>query len=66
MPYPENFAVRLLVCIAGMFVIWIGVSYLMSTFIWHEPFTFSVVRHVVLPILFGVAEALSWKPKQKD
>ena len=42
MPYPENFVVRLIVCIVGMLVIWIGVRFIMDVLIFHDPFEIKI------------------------
>ena len=60
--YIENFVLRLLFCIVGMFAIWRGAKYLSRTFILHEPFTFGVID-VLVPLVTGVIETFSWKPK---
>lgn len=62
MPYPENFVVRLLVCIVGMTAIMLAVRFVMSTFIFHETYTFQVTQ-LIVPVVAGIAEAFVWKPK---
>lgn len=64
MPYPENFVVRLLICIVGMYALWMGAHYIGVVFIRHEAFSVGVLD-IVLPLVLGVWEAFSWKPKEK-
>ena len=64
MPYPENFVVRLLICIVGMYALWMGAHYIGAVFIRHEAFSVGVLD-IVLPLVLGVWEAFSWKPKEK-
>ena len=61
--YIENFALRLVFCIVGMFALWNLGSFVGATFIRHEPFTFGA-SNVIIPIVTGVAEAFVWKPKE--
>ena len=60
--YIENFVLRLLFCIVGMYVVWIAIQYIMDTLIFHEPFGLGLIDYVV-PAIMGVIEAISWKPK---
>ena len=64
MPYPENFVVRLIVCIVGMLAIWIGVRFIMDVVIFHDPFEIKATT-LIIPIAMGVVEAFVWKPKEK-
>ena len=64
MPYPENFAVRLIICIAGMFAIWMGVQFIMDVVIHHDGFKIGAID-IVVPLVLGVVEAFVWKPKEK-
>ena len=63
MPYPENFVVRLIICIVGMFAIWMGVNYILDVFIHHGEFTVNIID-IVAPLVAGIAEAFVWKPKE--
>ena len=63
--YIENFALRVIFCVVVLAAITMGVSYLMSTFVWHEPFTFKITNTIV-PIACGVYWAMTWKPKEED
>ena len=65
MPYPENFAVRLIVCLVGMLALWFGVQYVKDVLIFHEAFTIDVPIDFVVPIGCGIAEAFVWKPKDQ-
>ena len=53
MPYPENFVVRLIVCIVGMLAIWIGVRFIMDVLIFHDPFEIKITT-LIIPIALGV------------
>jgi hypothetical protein len=64
MPYPENFVVRLIICIVGMSALWILGSYLGAVFIRHEVFTLNAT-HFIVPVIVGAIEAFTWKPKDK-
>ena len=64
MPYPENFVVRLLICIAGMYAIWFGVQFVMDVLIFHDEFAVRPID-IIVPLLVGVVEAFIWKPKEK-
>ncbi len=63
MPYPENFVVRLLICIVGMCALWILGSYISTVLISHEEFALRAT-HFVIPAILGVVEAFVWKPKE--
>lgn len=62
MPYPENFVVRLLISIVGMFAIWMGVQYLVDVIIRHGQFVISTID-IIAPLAMGIVEAFAWKPK---
>ena len=64
MPYPENFVVRLIICVVGMFAIWFGVQFVKDVLIFHEEFSFEAIDFIV-PAVCGVIEAFVWKPKEK-
>ena len=64
MPYPQNFIVRLLVCIVGMFALWMAAHYIGTVLIRQEAFTIGPID-IILPLGVGVYEAYAWKPKQK-
>ena len=64
MPYPENFVVRLLICLVAMFAIWFGISYVIDVFVHHEAFSVGPID-IIVPIACGVVEAFVWKPKEK-
>ena len=60
--YIENFALRLVFCIVGMYAIWIGIQFVMDTVIFHDPFRLDIIDYIV-PAILGVIEAFAWKPK---
>lgn len=60
---PENFAVRLILCILLLLLIWNGSYYLMHVVVWHEAFEFDAMRQLIMPIVCGVVMAFTWKPK---
>ncbi|MBR3159724.1 MAG: hypothetical protein IKG18_11090 [Atopobiaceae bacterium] len=62
--YIENFALRLIFCIVGMFALWFGLQFIKCNLILHEPMTFGAFD-IVIPLVGGIAEALTWKPKDK-
>lgn len=62
--YPENLVVRILFCVVVLIVLTIAASYVGRTFIFHEPFTISVVTNIIVPVICGVMWAYSWKPKE--
>ncbi len=64
MPYPENFVVRLIVCILGMLAIWIGIRFIMDVVIFHDEFSIKPIT-LAIPVVLGVVEAFVWKPKDK-
>ena len=64
MPYPENFIVRLLICIVGMFALWMVGRYVGLVFIRQEVFTIGVID-IIAPLVIGIVEAFVWKPKEK-
>ena len=63
MSYRKNFAVRVIVCVLGMLVIWMGVWFALSV-IFHEEFVIRPVL-VVVPVIMGVSEAYAWKAKDE-
>lgn len=63
MPYPKNFAVRLILCLLLMYALWFGTKFVMVVLIKHEAFTPGTFDFIV-PAVCGVAQALSWKPKE--
>ena len=65
MPYPENFVIRLIVCILGMLAIWIGVRFILDVVISHEEFVIRPIS-LAIPVVMGVVEAFVWKPKDKN
>ena len=65
MPYPENFVVRLIICVVGMFLIWFGVQFIKDVLIFHEEFTVDLPVDILVPAACGVIEAFVWKPKEK-
>lgn len=62
--YIENFALRLIFCVVGMFALWVAVQFLADKFIFHEEFNLGV-KDYVIPIVMGVVQAFVWKPKQE-
>ncbi|MBO7674289.1 MAG: hypothetical protein J6S63_04705 [Atopobiaceae bacterium] len=64
MPYPENFVVRLLICIVGMCAIWVLGSFISTVLIHHETFNLSVTQ-LIVPVVLGIIETFLWKPKDK-
>lgn len=64
MPYPENFVVRLLICIVGMYAIWFGVQFILDVVVFHDEFTVNAID-IIVPLVVGVIEAFVWKPKEK-
>jgi uncharacterized membrane protein len=64
MPYPQNFIVRLIICVVGMCAIWILGSFISATLIHHEEFVLRAT-HFIIPAIMGVVEAFVWKPKDK-
>ena len=64
MPYPENFVVRLLICIVGMYAIWFGVQFILDVVVFHDEFTVNAFD-IIVPLVVGVIEAFVWKPKEK-
>ena len=66
MPYPKNFAVRLIICVVGFLVIFNGIYYLMDTFVRHQAFNFRPIWNVAIPAFCGVLQAMNWKdPAEK-
>jgi hypothetical protein len=66
MPCPENFALRLIVCVAAMIAVWNLMFFLLDTFLFHETWKFSLFWGLVAPIIAGVYEAITWKPKDES
>ena len=64
MPYPENFVVRLIISVVGMFALWMAAHYIGAVFIRQEAFTISAFD-IVIPLALGIFEAIVWKPKDK-
>ncbi len=64
MPYPENFVVRLLICVVGMYAIWFGVQFILDVVVFHDEFTVNAID-IIVPLAVGVIEAFVWKPKEK-
>ena len=64
MPYPENFIVRLLICLVGMFAIWFAATYVIQVLIQHDAFTVGPID-IIVPAACGVVEAFVWKPKEQ-
>lgn len=64
MPYPENFAVRLIICLVGMFALWMAVQFVMDVLVFHDEFKIGVMD-IIIPAVLGVVEAFIWKPKEK-
>ena len=66
MPYPKNFAVRLIICVVGFLVIFHGICFLMDTFVRHQAFDFRPIWNVAIPVIGGVVQAMNWKdPAEK-
>jgi len=63
-PYPENFVVRLIICVVGLVAVWMAAQYVGDVFLRHEPFSISAFD-IVMPIGLGIVEAFVWKPKQR-
>ena len=62
--YIENFALRLILCIVGMFALWFAIQFIKHSFILHDSMTISAFD-IVVPLVGGIAQALAWKPKDK-
>ncbi|MBR3225126.1 MAG: hypothetical protein IKF78_07380 [Atopobiaceae bacterium] len=62
--YPENFVVRLLICLALAFFATTLGTYVRQVVIDHGTFTFDMVKNLGLPLLLGVVAALFWKPRR--
>lgn len=63
--YIENFALRLLFCIATCVVATNLALFIKASFIAHEPFMFDFVKDLVLPLALGMSAAYMWKPQKK-
>ena len=64
MPYPKNFALRIVVCVVLMYAVWMGIQYIVDVIIFHEAFKLNIVDYIA-PLVIGVVEAYTWKPKEK-
>lgn len=64
MPYPENFVVRLLICVVGMYALWFGVQFILDVVVFHDEFKVNAID-IIVPLAVGVIEAFIWKPKEK-
>ena len=64
MPYPENFVVRLIICIVGMYAIWFGVQFILDVLVFHDEFKVNAID-IIVPLAVGVVEAFVWKLKEK-
>ena len=64
MPYPQNFVVRLIICIVGMFALWMAVQFITDVLIRQETFALGPFD-IIIPLVVGVAEAFLWKPKEE-
>jgi len=64
MPYPENFVVRLIICVVGMLALWLAAHYIGVVLVRHETFTIGAFD-IVVPAICGVIESFTWKPKNK-
>ncbi len=62
--YPENFVVRLIICLALAFFATTLGTYVRQVVIDHGTFTFDIVKNLALPLLLGVAAAFLWKPRK--
>ena len=60
MPYPENFVVRLIICIVGMYAIWFGVQFILDVLVFHDEFKVNAID-IIVPLAVGVVEAFVWK-----
>ena len=63
--YIENFALRLLFCIATCVVATNLAIFVRDTFFAHEPFMFDFVKGLLMPLTLGVVAAFMWKPREK-
>ena len=64
MQYPQNFVIRLIICIVGMFALWMAVQFITDVLIRQEAFALGPIDFIV-PLGCGIAEAFLWKPKEK-
>ena len=62
--YIENFALRLLFCIATCVAATNLALFIKASFA-HEPFTFNFVNGLLLPLALGSSAAYMWKPQKK-
>jgi hypothetical protein len=63
--YIENFALRLLFCIAACVAATNLGLFIKASFIAHEPFAFNYVKGLLLPLALGMSAAFMWKPQKK-
>ena len=63
--YIENFALRLLFCIATCVAATNLALFIKASFIAHEPFTFNFANGLLLPLALGMSAAYMWKPQKK-
>ncbi len=64
MSYRKNFAIRVIICVLGMLVVWMGVWYVLDVVICHEEFALRPVL-IVVPVILGISEAYAWKSKDE-
>jgi hypothetical protein len=60
--YIENFVLRLIVSLVGMFAFWFAIQYVVDVLIFHEQFHVGILDFVI-PAFLGVYTAITWKPK---
>jgi hypothetical protein len=63
--YIENFALRLLFCIATCVAATNLGLFIRASFITHEPFAFNFVSGLLFPLALGAVAAFMWKPQGK-
>ena len=63
--YIENFALRLLFCIATCVAATNLALFIRASFIAHQPFTFNFASGLLLPLALGISAAFMWKPQRK-
>lgn len=54
---------RLFICVVINFLLFNLLSYAFETFILHQTWTFGILWCVIIPVIFGVVEAVNWKLK---
>ncbi len=64
MSYNKNFAVRAIICVLGMLIIWIGVWAFLDVVICHDEFVLRPVL-IIIPVALGIAEAYAWKSRDE-